>query len=85
MKRYWLFMYYEYEAQGGLDDLKETGNTIVCLKEKAKVMRHDCAHIVDTKTWTIVAKAYRHWSKGEYTWEKCSFPIKVLQKKKAIK
>ena len=68
MHRYWLFATYDYEAGGGLQDLRGTYKSVQ--KAKAVVSNkylydsYDYYEIVDSKTWKII------WNKRGKEWKK---------------
>jgi hypothetical protein len=53
MNRYWLFQECDYEACGGLEDLKGTFHTVLKAKRAAEQHRRqwDLSYIIDSKTW----------------------------------
>lgn len=54
MKRYWLFMYKEFDADGGMNDFVDSADDVEELEEG--VMWDDgwCHHIVDSLEGTVV-------------------------------
>ena len=77
MKRYWLFSCYDYEASGGLDDLKAIGDSVDDLKKIAEVEHN--AWIVDTETWiTILRGELDQRTRNKYDWETVNEPVKPL-------
>ena len=80
MKRYWLFQCNEYDANGGLNDLKHIGDDIDELKSKAPLL--DFAWIVDTEKWYRIAIGGKIWLTNKYDWIHDEAPIEILQEEK---
>lgn len=63
MNRYWLFQECEWEALGGLEDLKGTFKSIKKTKAYADDDDYgDVSYIIDSKTWKMLWRKYHGYA-----------------------
>jgi len=78
MKTNWLFAMNDYEALGGLKDLKGTFASMIRAKDYAETMNpsYDYYEIVDSKNMNVVFKGHKNLD-NEISWEKCCQKINI--------